>query len=106
MAQRKSPKLKKQDRYEKEHRTVMEHPHAFRKNWPKKKARGNRQRRLKEKLVIVTSGDDEIAGKVRSARRGVRAIKNGVKTLKKFIEFKQQWSATRGGLSERKKSEQ
>ena len=53
MKQRKSPQLKKQDEYEKTCRTRMENPHAFRKNWPKKKARENRSERAAVRSLMA-----------------------------------------------------
>jgi hypothetical protein len=41
----KAPPDKKRAAYDHDHRTDMEAPHAFRKNWPKKKARLSRKHR-------------------------------------------------------------
>jgi hypothetical protein len=61
---RKSPQIKKQDEYEKTHRTRMENPHAFRKNWAKKKARVNRQERVAVRSMLASTEDDELTGKL------------------------------------------
>jgi hypothetical protein len=84
---RKSPRLKKQDEYDKDHRTFMEHPHAFRKNWPKKKARINRkERHLLQSLVA--KGDEISSAQMRSLTRPKSIYKCGVETLREAIAIR------------------
>jgi len=62
MKERKSPGLKKKDEYEKTYRTRMENPHAFRKNWAKKKARANRCERVAVRSLFARVEADELTG--------------------------------------------
>jgi hypothetical protein len=66
-----------------DHRTAMEAPHAFRKNWPKKKARVNRGRRRVGEAVLhtVLKGADPEALVVPRRRRGEHLHKDGVAPL-------------------------
>ena len=53
--ERKSPQKKKDLEYSKDHFTFSEYPHAFRRNWKRKKARVNRQyRRKSDELLAQT----------------------------------------------------
>jgi hypothetical protein len=63
MKNQKSPQLKKLDSYEKDHRTQMENPHAFGKNWPKKKAKENRRDRMVLRSSLAWADLDELTGK-------------------------------------------
>jgi hypothetical protein len=96
MKRRKSPYLKKQDEYDKDYRPLIEHPHAFRKNWPKKKARVNRSERAAVRK-LMTSGRFEITSaslkKIKS-RHWVR--KCGILTLRQRLEFNRRRRANRG----------
>lgn len=60
MSSVKGPQQKKINAYQRDHRTVMEYPHAFRKNWPKKKARIIRRERRKL-TDAVKSGDTDLS---------------------------------------------
>jgi hypothetical protein len=80
---RKTPQGKKRDQSYREFRTQMENPHAFRKNWPKKKARVNRQDRVKMRALLATHPIDELSiGTVKSARKRKSIVKNGVVTVR------------------------
>lgn len=86
-----SPNLKKQFRLDHDHRVDAENPHAFRKNWPKKKARGKRSLRRVQKLVADTAiADtlDDVGSDVRSARVGSPLWKSGVTSLRAAIDRK------------------
>lgn len=48
----KSPPEKKELALKKDHFIIAEYPHAFRKNWPRKKARTNRDYRRKTEEII------------------------------------------------------
>ena len=86
MKHRKSPRLKKQDAYEKDHRTDMENPHAFRKNWPKKKARANRRDRVTVRSLLATAGADELtSAHVRAVVGGRDLHKTGTLTLRDWV---------------------
>ena len=86
---RKSPRLKKLDEYDREYRTIMENPHAFRRNWPKKKARANRCERVKVRAVIAsTPVDDLTAGAMRSAVKRHAVHKSDVMTVRDFLRHK------------------
>lgn len=87
MKQRKSPQLRKRDEYEKTYRTRMENPHAFRKSWPKKKARANRSERAAARSLIASAQLDDLTGKLLKhlvRRHTIR--KSGVMPLKDFLE--------------------
>ena len=93
---RKSPRLKKLDEYDREYRTVMENPHAFRKNWAKKKARAARSERRKVRaLVCKTPADDLTAGAIRSATRRHQIVKSNVMTVREFLRHKAERRAYR-----------
>jgi len=51
----KSPQQKKQLQLKKDHFTFTNAPHAFRKNWKKKKAKVNRQYRRKSDQILATA---------------------------------------------------
>ena len=86
MKRRKSPRVKKQDEYEKDHRTHMENPHAFRKNWPKKKARVNRRDRVKVRSLLARADADELTrAHVKSVTGGHDVFKTGVLTLRQWV---------------------
>ena len=86
---RKSARLKKKDEYEKDHRTRMENPHAFRKNWPKKKARANRRSRRKLDMLLLSERD--VTPAMMKAALGPRAIsKDGVMSLREMIRLKRE----------------
>ncbi len=48
----KNPQDKKRIEYERNHYVIAEYPHAFRKNWPRKKVRANREFRRKADEVV------------------------------------------------------
>jgi hypothetical protein len=60
MSSVKNPPAKKRNELARDHRTAMEAPHAFRKNWPKKKALANRRtrRRAADQLSDLRRGGD------------------------------------------------
>jgi hypothetical protein len=65
----------------------MEAPHAFRKNWPRKKARINRGRRRLAALTVqaVVKGADPDAIVVPYRKRGEHIRKSGVVSLEEFV---------------------
>lgn len=76
----KSPQEKKRDSYKRDRYVQLEAPHAFRKNWPKKKARAQQAYRHEAKQVLDTAVKaPEIAD----------VSENVVKTLKreKVVKF-------------------
>jgi hypothetical protein len=79
-----------------DHRTAMEAPHAFRKNWPKKKTRINRnRRRVADGAVqaIVKGGDpDELL--VPRRLRGEHLRKVGVAPLAEVVAAKERRTRT------------
>ncbi len=85
---RKSPWLKKQDEYDLNYRPHMENPHAFRKNWPKKKARANRSERAKVRAILATEEPADLtAERIKSVHRGQQPIiKSAIVTLRQRIE--------------------
>lgn len=86
MKRRKSPRLKKQDEYGKDHRTDMENPHAFRKNWPKKKARANRRDRVAVRSLVASADAEDLTGaRVKSVVGGHDIWKSGVMTLRDWV---------------------
>jgi Mg-chelatase subunit ChlI len=86
MARRKSPWQKKQDAYDRDYRLYLENPHAFRKNWPKKKARANRAERVKARSLLAgLPPEDVTAGAIEAAVARVDIVKSGVVTLRTRI---------------------
>jgi hypothetical protein len=93
MKARKSPQLKKRDEYEKTFRTRMENPHAFRKNWPKKKARANRSERAAVRSLVSSMEPEELTSEFlkRAVHRNT-IHKSDVMPLKEFLDARwQQW---------------
>ena len=87
MRRTKTAPEKKRLSYERDHRTYTEAPHAFRKNWPKKKARINRARRRLADLAIQTiiKGANSDAIVVPRRKRGEYIRKSGVVPLGEFV---------------------
>ena len=79
-----SPQQKKWLSHTRDHRTGMENPHAFRKNWPKKKARANRRDR-----AVLRSHPPAADGLTPAALRSVTArraiVKSYVRTLREKV---------------------
>ena len=95
---RKSQRLKKRDEYDREHRTAMENPHAFRTNWPKKKARANRRERVKIRALLARlPADDLTAGAVAAAVKRHDIHKSGVMTVREMLQQKARKRASRAG---------
>jgi len=89
LSKQKSPQLKKQDSYDKDHRTRMENPHAFRKNWPKKKARANRRDRVALRSELASGNAEDLTpNAVAKLRNKNPVVKNGVSTLRVSIRTK------------------
>lgn len=85
--------MKKWYEYEKTFRTRMENPHAFRKNWSKKKARANRSERAAVRSLIAWTAADELTGtelKHVVYRNTIR--KSDVMPLNKFLATR--WQQT------------
>jgi len=55
------PQEKKRLSYERDYRNVSEYPHAFRRKWPRNKARANRAFRRAEKQFIELDDDTRLA---------------------------------------------
>jgi hypothetical protein len=91
MKPRKSPQLKKRDEYDKTFRTRMENPHAFRKNWSKKKARENRRERAAVRSVFASAEPDEVTAKLLKCIVYRHTIhKSDVMPLKQFLDTRWQ----------------
>jgi len=89
MRTKKSPKLKKIDSYDKDHRTQMENPHAFRKNWPKKKARENRRDRVALRSALADTDAEDLTSKAVGKLRDKTTIrKSSVSSLRESIVAK------------------
>jgi hypothetical protein len=86
MSSVKSPREKKRLAYDRDHVTAAEYPHAFRKQWPRKKARANRACRRQVRQVLQAA-DGEIA--VHEIRRE-QVQKWGVVTVRTRIEQKRE----------------
>jgi hypothetical protein len=88
MSKMKSPRHKKQLAYERDHFHVPEYPHAFRKTWPRAKARAQRAARRKVREVLKTANDDTA---LRCVRRGtVKKWSGASMTLREIVQRKQQ----------------
>ncbi len=87
MSKTKTAPEKKRAAYDHDHRTYMEAPHAFRKNWPKKKARLNRGRRrtADQAIQAIIKGADPDAVVVPHRKRGEHLSKSGVVRLGEFV---------------------
>jgi hypothetical protein len=85
---RKSPQLKKQDEYNRDYRPRIENPHAFRKNWPKKKARANRRERVAVRSLLAKTDQLELTpATIKGVRRTQpKIVKSGVVTLRQRIK--------------------
>jgi hypothetical protein len=79
-----------------DHRTEMDADHAFRKNWPRKKARVNRKRRRAARATVyaVSKGADAEALVVPRRLPGEHLRKMGVRTLGAFVAEKQRRTRT------------
>src|SRR5437868_5185937 len=84
MSKIKSPRLKKHLAYQKDHISLAEYPHGFRKLWPKKKAKAQRAERHKARRVIQTMKDDSEISNVH--RKNVR--KWGSISLRESVRHK------------------
>ena len=110
MRQKRTPQAKKELDYEKQHFSPGEYPHAFRRNWPRKKARVNREYRRKadellskisiEPAVTVEEQIDD-GGLTRNRfRKSVlkkRVRKWGVATLKERVDSRLETRASQIG---------
>lgn len=90
---RKSPQQKKQDEYDKDMRPMIENPHAFRKNWPRKKARVNRIKRRRIQRAVSTalaknSIDNLSAESLKTIRPLGQWKKTGIISLRQNVENK------------------
>jgi hypothetical protein len=85
MSKVKSSPEKKRLAYARDHVTPAEYPHAFRKNWPKTKAKAERAARHKARQVLEATWDDAVVGMIR--RKRVR--KWGSISLHECVRFKQ-----------------
>lgn len=72
--QKKTPQQKKQLELKKDHFTLAEYPHAFRKSWPKKKAHLNRQYRRKSDAILSVAKMEMSAGETEAVVGDVTAV--------------------------------
>jgi hypothetical protein len=89
----KSPYLKKQNEYDKDMRPMIENPHAFRKNWPRKKARVNRSRRRRINVLVqeaVAKGQcEELSPVLLKSQKPLHQVKKmGIRSLRVYMETK------------------
>ena len=86
----KSPPEKKQDSYKRDRYVVLDAPHAFRKNWPKKKARAEQAYRQATKRILGTAVKaPEIGEMAESALKSLRrkdVVKTGRMRLREWLE--------------------
>ena len=91
MKTRKTPSEKKQLDYDEQIRPYLEAPHAFRKNWPKKKSRANRRtRHLADALIRGSVKSDDVedltVSAVKNVRKGRDIRKSQVVTLRQRVK--------------------
>jgi len=93
---RRNPQEKKALAYRKDHVVEAEYPHAFRRNWPRKKARSHRayRRRVRQLLdrvhaVAVEDADERDDVQAEAVRRE-QVRKGGVVTLRVRVEHIQE----------------
>jgi hypothetical protein len=86
----KAPPEKKRAEYDRDHRTAMEAPHAFRKNWPRKKARLTRvhRRTAEARVHAVLRGHDADELLIPPRPRGWLR-KMGVGSLRKVVAYRE-----------------
>jgi len=84
MSKVKTPHKKKRLAYDRDHVSPAEYPHAFRKNWPRKKATAERRARRKARQVLAATGDDTEVATIRRKQ----IWKWGVLTVRESLEFK------------------
>ncbi len=93
MSSVKSPRAKKRLAYERDHVAPAEYPHAFRKQWPRKKARAGRAYRRKVRQLLRAAGADAPVAAVR--REEMR--KWGTVPLRESVRLKQEKRRTMVG---------
>lgn len=98
--QRKSPQLKKELSLKKDHFTFAEYPHAFRRNWKRKKARANREYRRKSEQLLapakprISAGDAEAVfgdltnGHLKNSISRKRLRKSGTVSVGQMVDIK------------------
>jgi hypothetical protein len=107
MSRQKSPYVKKQEEYDKDRYALAEYPTWFRRHWPKKKARLNRQERRKiNEIVHTTTKDahvDELSVALLNAAKPTHNTKKwGACTLREIVDAKlQRRKETRGARTKR-----
>jgi hypothetical protein len=84
MSKVKSPQEKKRLAYDRDRVTLAEYPHAFRKTWPRKKAKAQGAARRKVRQTLKTTGDQARIADVR--REHVQ--KQDTVTLRESVRFK------------------
>jgi hypothetical protein len=86
----KSPPEKKQDSYKRDRYVVLDAPHAFRKNWPKKKARAEQAYRHASKQILDTAAKaPEIADISENALKSLKrqdVVKSGRMRLRQWLD--------------------
>ena len=101
MERKRTPQTKKELDYEKQHFSACEYPHAFRKNWPRKKARVNREYRRKADVLLskisiepAAALEQKIEYKGLTRNRFGKSVlrkrlrKLGVETLKERVDWR------------------
>src|SRR5262249_43305308 len=81
----KSPSEKKRLAYDRDHATLAEYPHAFRKKWPQKKASATRAVRRTVRQILNATGEDTLVAVVRR-----RPVRKGASSLREIVRIKQQ----------------
>ena len=99
MSKVKSPPEKKRLAYDRDHATLVEYPHAFRKTWPRKKANAQRVARRKVRQVLSETGDD---GPVAEIRR--ESVGKSASTLREKVQFKKEKRKAMIGAHKARKS--
>jgi len=90
MRRRLTPREKKDRDLDEQIRPLLEAPHAFRKNWPKRKARANRRTRHVAKRVLddavkASDTEDLTARAIKSLQKGRTIGKHFVMPLRRRI---------------------
>ena len=90
MSKIKAPPDKKRAEYDRDHRTEMEAPHAFRKNWPRKKPRLSRKHRrtADARVHAVLKGHDSEQLLIPPRPRGWLR-KMGVGPLRQAVRYRE-----------------
>lgn len=88
MKSRKTPQSKKRAEYDRDHRVAAnESRHAFRKNWPKNKAKANRRNRVAQRRAVASADPAGVtAPLLKSVNRRRTIRKSGVVSLREWVQ--------------------